>query len=236
MIEEIEQIIREGGTLSEAQFDALRALQERIDDIEDIASGQNLELRHVELERLAGSNGFAIVVGHTDRSKGAAGTAPINQREYPWNRDLAERINALCHSRGITSRIFYRDRIGIRGAYRQVGAWGAAFVVELHFNAFNGRAHGTETLYDADRNEASKAWAQRLQDGMLSVLGLRDRKLKELQPGDRGYTSVSALNIPSALIEPFFGDNPSDAYVGHTRKDDLAEAIAQAAAAQIASS
>ncbi len=236
MLEKIEEKIRDGGTLSEEEFDALRALRERIADIQDIASGRLLELSDVELERSAGSNGFAIVVGHTNLSKGATATSPISAREYPWNRDLAEKVHAICRARNITSRIFYRDGIGIRGAYRQVAAWGAAFVVELHFNAFNGRAHGTETLFDADRNAGSKAWAQRLQDAMLSGLQLRDRGLKERDPGDRGYASVSALNIPSALIEPFFGDNPSDAYIGHTGKDDLAEAVADAAAAQISGS
>ncbi len=68
-----------------------------------------------------------------------------------------------------------------------------------------------------------------LQSEMLKALHLKDRKLKERDPGDRGYRSVSELNIPSALIEPFFGDNPMEAKRAHDNKGDLAFAIANAA-------
>jgi N-acetylmuramoyl-L-alanine amidase len=63
-----------------------------------------------------------------------------------------------------------------------------------------------------------------------------DRGLKERDPGDRGYKSVSAINIPSALIEPFFGNHPVDAKLGHNLKKELARTIAEAAAAQLATS
>ncbi|MES2571583.1 MAG: hypothetical protein V4710_16205, partial [Verrucomicrobiota bacterium] len=47
--------------------------------------------------------------------------------------------------------------------------------------------------------------------------------------GDRGHQSVSQLeNIPSVIIEPFFGDNPEDAQLGQANKKALAEALAGA--------
>jgi N-acetylmuramoyl-L-alanine amidase len=63
--------------------------------------------------------------------------------------------------------------------------------------------------------------------------GKSDRGLKELGPGDRGYESCSSLDIPSALIEPFFGDNPDDARLGHDTKQELAVVIASAMRAQL---
>ena len=234
MFEEIEQKLRDGAEISMAEVEALRAHRDRLDDIQDQVDGQRLGVSSTDFAlRSRSSAGFAIVVGHTLNRPGAMAAAPISQAEYTWNKDLAGKIKALCDVKAIESRIFYRDGIGISGAYRQVADWGAAMVVELHFNAFNTQAHGTETLYDNDRNAESKAWAQRLQDGMLAALSLRDRGLKERDPGDRGYSSVSAIDIPSALIEPFFGDNPTEAHVAEAKKDDLAEAVAEAAAVQL---
>lgn len=222
--------------LNYEEFDRLRRFKEQIEDIEDRVHGLDRGVLESlsTTSSLAASNGFAIVVGHTERSQGAAGTSPISQSEYLWNSDLANKVKSKCDQAGIASKIFFRDGVGISGAYQQVVQWGAQCVVELHFNAFNGSAHGTETLYDEDTNSGSKAWAERLQTRMLDALKLRDRGLKERDPGDRGYQSLSAANIPSALIEPFFGDSPTDAQAAHSGKDELAEAIFSAAVSQLA--
>jgi len=232
-IESLLSKVASGEELTYEQFDALRGYQETLDDAfevlkgrEDLRSGMALEA----VRPKSSGAGFAIVVGHTKSSPGATGVKPIGQSEYPWNKDLAAKIKAACSAKGIESDIFYRDGVGIAGAYAEVEQWGAACVVELHFNASNGKASGTMTLYDKDRHTGSSSWAKLLQDSMLATLALRDFGLKELKPGDRGYASVSALKIPSALIEPFFGDNASDAETATNGKDRLAAAIAEAAA------
>lgn len=230
----VEAKILENGEVSYEDFQMLRAFREYINDLEEQFESNSSGLAAPQIKNRSSGSGLAIVVGHTRRRPGASATNPINQSEYPWNRDLASKIKSECQILGVESRIFFRDNIGISGAYRQVAEWGAACVMELHFNAFNGSAHGTETLYDAETNSGSKAWAERLQKAMHSSLGLRNRKIKDRDPGERGYRSVSAINIPSALIEPFFGDNRRDAQIGHANKDDLAEALAQAAASQLA--
>ncbi|WP_037545362.1 N-acetylmuramoyl-L-alanine amidase [Stappia stellulata] len=234
-IAEIERRILAGEDISYEDYQAIRAERERLNDLEEILLGKRAGVE-VEKEIVARATGpaVAIVVGHTKNSPGASGGAPIHKNEYPWNKDLAAMVHQACMSRGVQSKIFFRDGIGISGAYKQVAKWGASCVMELHFNAYNGAAHGTETLYDEDKNAGSKAWAQRLQDAMLGALGLYDRGLKERDKGDRGYGSVSALDIPSALTEPFFGDKASDAHVGEANKQELAEALAAAAAAQLA--
>ncbi|MER9316325.1 N-acetylmuramoyl-L-alanine amidase [Mesorhizobium sp. M0659] len=231
-LRELQGRLRQGGELSYDEYQRILAQQEQLDDLLEMMRG-NANTAHADRLVPRSAGGFAIVVGHTQTSAGAYGGPPINQSEYPWNKDLASKIKTICAGLGVPAKIFYRDGIGISGAYQQVSAWGASCVVELHFNAFNGSARGTETLYDKDRHAGSAAWATRLQEAMLATLGTQDRGLKECDPGDRGYGSVSALNIPSALIEPFFGDNPVDAQKGHNNKDDLAEAIARTAAAQL---
>lgn len=235
---EIEWKIRNGRDITYDEYQKIRSQREYIDDLEEtlrgIRSGVAAEGPSIASIERASGPAVAIVVGHTQNSPGASGGAPINESEYTWNSDLADKIKVHCQSKNIESRIFYRDGIGISGAYQKVRQWGAACVMELHFNAYNRSAHGTETLYDNDTNSGSRAWAQRLQDGMLGALGTHNRGLKERDPGDRGYRSVSAVDIPSALIEPFFGDNPQDAQRGHANKDALAEALANAAVLQLA--
>ncbi|MCA1408209.1 hypothetical protein I6F26_24785 [Ensifer sp. IC3342] len=61
----------------------------------------------------------------------------------PWNRRFASKIKTACTALGVPAKVFHRNGIGISGAYQQVAAWRASFVVELHFNAFNGSARGT---------------------------------------------------------------------------------------------
>ncbi|WP_165922015.1 N-acetylmuramoyl-L-alanine amidase [Rhizobium azibense] len=225
--------INSGEKIKFQEFEDLLAQQEAIEDALEIMRGNANGLRGEPFTLRASGLGLAIVVGHTQNAQGAYGGPPINQSEYVWNKDLASRITAACSRLGVPAKIFYRDNVGISGAYQQVLNWGATCVMELHFNAHMGAAKGTETLYDAETNSGSKEWAKRLQRAMLEALGTADRDLKERDPGGRGYESVSAIDIPSALVEPFFGDNVSDATKGHNNKDELAEALARAAAAQL---
>ena len=225
--------LQNGGELEDEEYQRLRALQDRLDDINEILAGRQMPRSESGPSAPASGPAFAIVVGHTRRAPGADSVAPIGENEYPWNVDLANRIHAECQARGVESHIFFRDDIGISGAYAQVDDWGASCIAELHFNAFDGSAHGTETLYDKDTNPESEGWARALQTAMVETLGLRDRGVKERDPGDRGYTSLSATRTPTALIEPFFGDNAGDAQIGHDKKPALAAALAETAAARL---
>ncbi len=181
----------------------------------------------------AGNNKLAIVVGHTRLAPGASGVAPISASEYTWNTDLAQKIKAHAATKGVAVEIFFRDGHGISGAYAQVRQWGARAAIELHFNAFNGRALGTETLHGTSF-AGSQAWAKAVQAAMVTLYGRGtglpgNRGLKPAPPHDRGRASVNALSsIASCLIEPFFGDNPAEAALGQSRKQGLAEALVAA--------
>ena len=217
----------------------LQAIREQIDDILD-GGGQDIVVppekparRGTRGPAIRGPRKFAIVVGHTQTAPGAFARAPISASEYPWNKDLAGKIIAEAAALGATAKMFLRDSGGISGAYSQVAAWGATAVVELHFNAATGTARGTETLY-GPACPASEAWAKRVQDAMVSLYGRGsglpgNRGLKRTPPHPRGSASVNALRqIPSCLIEPFFGDNATEAAMGHSKKDGLAKALARA--------
>lgn len=169
---------------------------------------------------------FAVVVGHEKIAPGAYAGPPINTHEYPWNTHLARLIFDETRARRIPCAVFFRDGHGIAGAYRQAMQWGATSIVELHFNAVDRPdATGTETLL-ARRN--AQGYADRQQALMCSALGLHNRGLKVIEPGGRGYRSLTAAPVPTILIEPFFGTNPNDCRIAAACKHDLALAVVEA--------
>ena len=69
---------------------------------------------------------------------------------------------------------------------------------------------------------------QRQMSGVFRRSGSEDRGIKDrpLSRGERGYYNVNQLFcMPSILIEPFFGDNKTDAKAAVEKKQELAEAI-----------
>lgn len=163
---------------------------------------------------------FAIIVGHEENKPGAKSDT-LGVHEYPWNKDLANRM--FSRSSALDTRIFFRDGIGIKGAYDQAKAWGPAAIMELHFNSFDKpTATGTETLYI----DPNKRYAEIVQQAMVGVLGLADRGVKE-------RTDLPNLQngqpVPTVLIEPFFGSNPDDSKTAEFNKDALASALMGAA-------
>ncbi|OQX15966.1 MAG: hypothetical protein BWK73_05405 [Thiothrix lacustris] len=175
------------------------------------------------------SSKLALVVGHSARSPGAKGCPPISRHEYHWNQFLAKIIKDIATAKGINCEIFYRDGIGILGAYQEVNDWKADACVELHFNAYNGQVVGSEVLYGSS-NIFSKKLAEDFQEMLVRVYsreGVANRGIKHCKAGvDRGGENVNQLvNIPSCLIEPYFGDAQSDAKKAKKYINVLADSI-----------
>lgn len=173
------------------------------------------------------SSKLAIVVGHTERSPGAKGVSPIFDYEYFWNKRLAKLIQSSANSNNVECGIFFRDGIGVVGAYEKVAQWRPQSCIELHFNAYNGSVLGTETLYGL--YDPSREWAQNIQDAMVELYerrGMLDRGLKKRAIGERGGKNVNQLeDIPSCLIEPYFGDASEDALLADDYLNELAQSI-----------
>jgi hypothetical protein len=230
-------------------FQAYQYLGELRGDLESalqtpIGPEHSIQEEELEAEDESGPNGLAVVIGHSPRGDpGMCGVPPLPAKpedgkcEYFWNRELAGFIKEELTALDIPCEIFHRMQAGSSGildAYRQVIRWRPKATVELHFNAHNGTAEGSETIYELS---GSKTWAQELQasmvelfghQGKLSARGSRlDRGIKLASENGRGKLSLVQLS-PSALIEPFFGDNTTDATRGVTNKRALAKTIARA--------
>jgi N-acetylmuramoyl-L-alanine amidase len=82
-------------------------------------------------------------------------------------------------------------------------------VIELHFNASNGKAKGCECLYYFNSYEGEKL-SQFLCNTYSMLTGCFNRGAKPLYSKDRGYGFVSSQKPTAVLFEPFFGDNDMD--------------------------
>ncbi len=176
---------------------------------------------------------LAIVVGHTKADPGAY-SETLRSSEYPWNSDLAARIQSN-RSMRLECRTFFRDSGGIAGAYMDGERWGADAFVELHFNgSHNVTSTGTGVLYQTPQSKALATVLYQEISGVLRLFPWPSQSGGVCTPyqasgaQERGKASLTASRKPSALLEPFFGSNLTDSRVADAKKDGLAMAIFRA--------
>lgn len=189
-----------------------------------------------------GKAAVALIVGHTLAAAGAMAASPIGMQEYHyWTSQMPIHQREM-EKRGIATKVFFRDQGGIAGAYREARQWllthddKVCCLIEYHFNAFNKKAMGTETLH-SDKTDAKgiqeRVFAQMIQDAMVKAYGRTgrgNRGLKNLASrGEAGFVNlVQVVNRPSVLLEPFFGDNPDEVKLAREKELQLAQELAEA--------
>jgi N-acetylmuramoyl-L-alanine amidase len=167
---------------------------------------------------------IAIVIGHNAKASGAERVTD-GVSEFSWNGRLAEEIQSLNPGQ---VRVFRRESnpngytAEVKAAYAQVDAWDPSVSCELHFNAFNSTATGTETLYATN---AGRAVAEKIQPKMVAALGRKDRGLVKIEKGGRGWESLVAGKAPAVIAETYFGSNSTDCDHADERFGQLARAI-----------
>lgn len=171
---------------------------------------------------------ITLVVGHQRMRPGAWAVAPLSCHEYEYNTHLAAVIAQEIQD-DFDFAVVFRDGMSIDETYKKVESLQPSANIELHFNSVGWpETYGTETLC----SERDVAFATMVQTAMCETLG-RDKKgnrgVKILRsPDDRGYGSVSKLDVPNIIIEPFFGSNKTDAELGRRGQQLIALAIKKA--------
>ncbi|MEO9778950.1 MAG: N-acetylmuramoyl-L-alanine amidase [Sedimentitalea sp.] len=167
---------------------------------------------------------LGIIVGHTDAKGGAVGLDL--PREYDYHKAMATDMQAFAQSdfghlsgqEAMEVRLFFRDGIGVSGAYAQVSEWVGSFAshaatVELHYNAATPAASGTETL--SSGSAGSLALASSVQAGLCTLLGRpgqsRGVKVRNRTNKERGWMSLVSGTPPAIITEAAFGSNAEDA-------------------------
>ncbi len=175
---------------------------------------------------------LGIVIGHTAAKGGAKG---INLSvEYHYNSEVAKDMeNYAAGTYGSSSthpletKLFFRDLVGVPGAYRAADEWRANATVELHYNAATPTARGTETL--SSGSAASLKFAKLVQGELCSLLNRngdsRGVKIRNRQKQDRGWLSLVSGAAPAIITEPAFGSNAADAALLRAKKFEIGRKI-----------
>lgn len=173
---------------------------------------------------------LVVVVGHEKKAPGA--DFVLGGSEYQYNSDIAQRMIDFAARKYPNLKVvkIFRDGIGISGAYRKAAGYNPDCCLELHFNAFNGVASGSETL--CSMNSEDKKFAAIVHGKICEVferLG-RSRGVRVLARGDRGgQTCYSLPGTANCLPEPFFGDNAKEAKLADEKRGEYAIALVEAA-------
>jgi len=146
---------------------------------------------------------IVLIKGHKSISPGANSVADLHEFDY-WGivNELIKVPNKVLH-------FVDREGTSITGAVNRAAAFKPDLIIEEHFNAFNGNAHGVTSRYATASAKIAEEWCVFTAKYFKS----RNRKGRNISDVKRGVTNVLAAQrvAPKAfLIEPFFGDAVSD--------------------------
>lgn len=173
---------------------------------------------------------LGIIVGHEKNSQGAE----FYQKpytEYKYNTEIARLMESNA-PRTIKPIVIFRDGVGIAGAYQKAFAENCDCVIELHCNAFNGKARGT-LVYTSNAAE-DVAFSKEIQKVMVAVFGTEGRRVDEdygrgiqvIGASDRGGRNVYSFNgLANCLVEPAFCDEQKDCFLLLNKKEEYAKGL-----------
>jgi hypothetical protein len=145
-----------------------------------------------------------ILVGHNRLKPGAKVIG--YQNEYMYNSKVGHVVKNLLPELEVC---FYNE---LEKDYVVLADPGF-IAIELHCNAFNGYVEGAEVLCLAD-DRNSESYAEDFLFDLCDRFGKRNRGVKKLEEGDRGYKNLKNAKTKGAriavIVEPFFGDNDRD--------------------------
>lgn len=169
---------------------------------------------------------LALIPGHCPSAPGAVNET-TGLTEFMFNDGLARDISRALDLSPVTVELIYRDEPNdYSGLPFKVNQARPDAIIELHCNAFNRSASGTEMLY-WHRSHRGMKLARLLQDEVVSALGLKDRGIKPIERG-RGAHLLERTIAPCVIAESFFIDSDHDLSRAMQCRDDLVRAYANA--------
>ena len=99
--------------------------------------------------------------------------------------------------------------------------------IDLHFNAFNSQAQGSEILIPHNFTDVEKDLAQDLLTAIVNTLKTKSRGVKKESSGQhKRLAMLSNIDCNSIIVEICFCDNAEDALKYQSKFNDLAYAMA----------
>ena len=163
---------------------------------------------YIHKNHIVNVTGKKIVLdpGHGGSDSGAKALGIV---EKTLNLDIALRTKNLLENAGF-SVVMTRTTdtyVSLAGRAAIANNSNADIFISIHGNAFNGSANGVETFWYGKFEKANSIrLANLLQDNVVSKTNISHRRVAE-----GNYHVIRETEIPSALLEVGFIDNPSDA-------------------------
>ncbi len=149
-----------------------------------------------------------LFVGH---NKGTGAVAIDGADEWESRNKVALAASEKLTDAGYEVHVIYRDgSVGYSAAMRAHGERSRAdkldVAIELHFNAYDGQAHGAEMIVATHKsaNTLGKAFQEATEE-FYPNRTLRDGGVK-LKTSGRGHLFNANQRCPSGIYEPCFGD------------------------------
>lgn len=168
---------------------------------------------------------LAVVVGHHPNAPGAKlELANRSVYEYHFWKPFARELALTLEATGTDATVVERPNEAPDAALaNRVNATGADAAIELHFNSFDGRAHGTE-MFHWPTSPGGERLASLLQNYVTSELNTEPRRVV----GTREFPFLQLTEMPAVICEPAFASAPQDAWSLLVGQTDLLRAYRQA--------
>lgn len=156
--------------------------------------------------------------GHDRKLDSGAVNTNLQLRECDVAYELAMLVKTYLERHGMTVLVGQYD--DLYAICAEANEFEADYFVSIHFNAFNKRATGTETLVSGSLE--SLLLGHSIQANVKAVLCLPDRGIKE-RPG---MFVLRNTVMPAVIVEVCFLDNDYDMRRYEGQKENVARAIA----------
>jgi N-acetylmuramoyl-L-alanine amidase len=167
---------------------------------------------------------IALSSGHSKYIRGASGApVPPQLDEVDEARRVVERVADFLEQLGVGVKTFHDDVSTTQNEnLNRIVDWhnkqGRDLDVSVHFNAYNGTAHGVECLYVTQEALAGVVASK------IAAVGFTNRGAKYRDD----LFFLGNTNEPAILIETCFCDNTSDSNLYRSKFEDICRAIAEA--------
>lgn len=165
-----------------------------------------------------------LTAGHRGRGTGAVGI--IDEGEETIR--LRNLIGEILRNRGVE---VYTDRdddslsLVVANVNAECGI--DDICIDIHFNAFNTQAQGSEILIPHNFNDVEKELAQDLLTVIVNTLKTKSRGVKKESSGQhKRLAMLYDIDCNSIIVEICFCDNVEDALKYQSKFNDLAYAMA----------
>jgi N-acetylmuramoyl-L-alanine amidase len=165
-----------------------------------------------------------LTAGHRGRGTGAIGI--IDEGEETIR--LRNLIGEILRNRGVE---VYTDRdddsLSVVVENVNVVCGVDDICIDIHFNAFNTQAQGSEILIPHNFTDVEKDLAQDLLTAIVNTLKTKSRGVKKESSGQhKRLAMLSDIDCHSIVVEICFCDNTEDAFKYQSKFNDLAYAMA----------